>query len=216
MSFEEQRRKMVELLRSETKERLDEAILKALGRVERHRFVNEIDVELAYANHAMAIGEGQTISQPLIVALMTQALNMKGGEKVLEIGTGSGYQAAVLAELNTNVYTIERIHTLYTRAEKMFTELGYQNIHQMHGDGSLGWKEKAPFDRIIVTAAAPKEPEVLFQQLCRGGRMVVPVGGRNLQKLHVVIKGDDYSMIVKRGSGCVFVPLIGADGWEDN
>ncbi len=165
----------------------DPRVLYAIFKVERHLFVPKDLQTFAYADQPLPIGEGQTISQPYIVALMTELLELKGGEKVLEIGTGSGYQAAILAELAKEVYTIEIIETLATSAKKLLLQLGYQNIMVKAGDGYLGWPEVAPFDAIIVTAAPDHIPKPLIEQLKEGGRMVVPVGTYS-QELKKIVK----------------------------
>ena len=162
-------------------------VLSALLKVERHRFVPEENLNSAYSDQPLPIGEGQTISQPYIVALMTELLDLKGDEKVLEIGTGSGYQAAILAELSKEVYTIEIIESLASMSKKRLSELGYQNIQVKAGDGYLGWPEFAPFDAIIVTAAPDHIPKPLIEQLKEGGRMVVPVG-THTQELKKIVK----------------------------
>ena len=162
----------------------------------------------------MPIGKGQTISQPYIVAYMTEALELTGKEKTLEIGTGSGYQAAILAELSKTVYTVERIGTHFETARQLLREMGYENIQFKVDDGTLGWEESAPYDAIIVTAAAPHIPEPLFEQLAEGGRLVIPVGDRISQELiKITKKGKERH---KRSLGGVrFVSLIGAHGWRD-
>ena len=165
----------------------DPRVLAALLKVERHRFVPEKYLDSAYSDQPLPIGEGQTISQPYIVGLMTELLELKGNEKVLEIGTGSGYQAAILAELAKEVYTIEIIESLASTAEKRLSELGYQNVRLKAGDGYLGWPEAAPFDAIIVTAAPDHIPKPLIEQLKEGGRMVVPVGSHT-QELRKIVK----------------------------
>ena len=184
--FKTMRDKMVE---SQIKARgvKDPHVLSALLKVERHRFVPEKYLDSAYSDQPLPIGEGQTISQPYIVALMTELLELKGGEKVLEIGTGSGYQAAILAELAKEIYTIEIIEPLASRARERLSELGYQNVKVKAGDGYLGWPEAAPFDAIIVTAAPDHIPKPLIDQLTEGGRMVVPVGTYT-QELMKIIK----------------------------
>jgi protein-L-isoaspartate(D-aspartate) O-methyltransferase len=184
----------------------DKRVLEAMRKVERHRFVPKEIQRLAYDDTPLPIGSGQTISQPYIVALMTQALQLKGKEKVLEIGTGSGYQAAVLAELAGEVYTIEILPELTRRAEKLLKELGYKNIKVKCGDGNLGWQEAAPFEGIMVTCAAAEIPPHLIAQLAEGGRMVIPVGTRYQElKLLVKTKGklEQTNIIPVR-----FVPMI--------
>ncbi len=168
----------------------DERVIKALREVKRHQFVPEQHRHLSYEDHPLAIGLGQTISQPYIVALMTENLDLNGEEKVLEVGTGSGYQAAILAELSKEVYTIEIKEDLANRSRQILQDLGYQNVHVRHGDGFLGWPEQAPFDAIIVTCAPEKIPEPLLAQLKEGGRLIIPVGD-TYQQLKLVIKQDN-------------------------
>jgi len=189
-----------------------EKVLAAMGKVPRHLFVPSESVRYAYEDRPLSIGEGQTISQPYMVALMTACLELKGGEKVLEIGTGSGYQTAILAEIAAMVFTIERHSKLLSMAKEVLDKLGYQNFEAEVGDGSLGWEEKAPFDSIMVTAAAPEVPPKLIEQLAQGGRLVIPVGHYGFQKLVKITKKDKR---LKRESitGCTFVPLIGEQGW---
>lgn len=168
----------------------DRRVLEAMRKVERHRFIPFIYRHLAYEDMPVPIGEGQTISQPYIVALMTELLELKGKEKVLEIGTGSGYQAAILAELAKDVYTIEILPKLANRAQKLLSELGYKNIRVKCGDGNFGWPEFAAFDAIIVTCAAKEIPQPLIEQLAEGGRMVIPQGEKYQElKLLVKVKG---------------------------
>jgi protein-L-isoaspartate(D-aspartate) O-methyltransferase len=186
----------------------DYRVLAAIGRVPRERFVGPGQEAQAYEDRALAIDCDQTISQPYIVALMTQALELAGDEKVLEIGTGSGYQTAILAELAASVVSIERHPLLARRAAGVLNDLGYQNIHLVIGDGSSGWAEEAPYDRIIVTAAASKVPDVLFDQLVEGGLLVIPVGDADSQTLEVVRKVHGQPQATPL-SGCRFVPLVG-------
>jgi len=193
----------------------DPRVISAMLKVPRHLFAEGAMEAQAYADHALPIGEGQTISQPYMVAIMTQLLALKGDEKVLEIGTGSGYQAAVLAELCRKVCTVERIGALATRARATLDRLGYDNVAVRTFDGTYGWKDEAPFDGIVVTAASPEIPQPLFEQLKTGGRLVVPVGDRWLQTLTVVTKNPDGAMDITRSIGCVFVPLLGAYGFRD-
>jgi len=167
----------------------------------------------AYDDSALPIGEGQTISQPYMVAVMTELLALHGTEKVLEIGTGSGYQAAVLAELVKEVYTVERITVLAKRAEGRYRELGYDNIHVKVADGTLGWPDAAPFDRIIITAGTPKVPEPLLQQLADQGMLIAPVGDRFSQQIIKVRKIGE-KVVEEYHTPCVFVPLIGEYGWK--
>jgi protein-L-isoaspartate(D-aspartate) O-methyltransferase len=194
----------------------DERVLEAMRKVPRHLFVPENLRGSAYHDGPLSIGEGQTISQPYMVALMTECLGLKGGEKVLEIGTGSGYQTAVLAELAEHVYSIERVPILLEKAQQVLTDLGYETITFFkEGDGTFGWPEESPFDGIIVTAGAPDISPILVQQLNDGGVLVVPVGSRYSQTLYKVTKKGD--MIEKEERTlCVFVPLIGKYGWKQN
>lgn len=187
----------------------DERLLEAFYRVPRHRFVPESSAAEAYGDHPLPIGEGQTISQPYIVALMTEALQLKGGEKVLEIGTGSGYQTAILAELAGEVFSIERISSLAERARSLLGELGYLGkVRLAVGDGCRGWPEEAPFDAVIVTAGAEKVPPALLEQLAEGGRMVIPVGpqlwGQSLELYTKTRKSIEKQQLC----GCRFVPLL--------
>lgn len=193
----------------------DPRVLEAMRRIPRHQFVSPEYQSEAYEDRPLPIGEGQTISQPYMVAIMTQSLDLKGSEKVLEIGTGSGYQTALLAELAKSVYTIERIPSLAARAEKVLREMGYQNIFFRTGDGTRGWPEEAPFDGIIVTAGAPEVPRTLRSQLADGGRLVIPVGPRYSQMLYKVIR-QGHQFIEEDITGCVFVPLLGAFGWRED
>ncbi len=210
-NFEELRRRMV---KTQIKMRgvKDPRVLQAMLKVPRHLFVPEEYRNHAYNDYPLPIGYGQTISQPYIVAAMTELLDLKGDEKVLEIGTGSGYQTALLAELAGEVYTVERIPQLLERAKQVLSSLGYTNIYFKLADGTLGWPENAPFDRIMVTAAAPDLPQPLIDQLAEGGIMVIPVGSRYLQTLKVVVKTGD-KLRIKRVMECTFVPLIGEYGY---
>jgi protein-L-isoaspartate(D-aspartate) O-methyltransferase len=191
----------------------DEAVLLAMRTVPRHLFVDDAMYSCAYGDHPLPIGSGQTISQPYIVALMTQALQLKSTDKVLEIGTGSGYQAAILSRICERVYTIERIDSLLVRARKIFDKLHYHNIISRIDDGTTGWASEAPFDGIIVTAGGPKIPEPLLEQLADPGRMVIPVGDQYVQDLRLVEKKDgtvtDHVIEHVR-----FVSLIGVHGWS--
>ncbi|MEW6567352.1 MAG: protein-L-isoaspartate(D-aspartate) O-methyltransferase [Chloroflexota bacterium] len=186
----------------------DEAVIEVMGRVPRHRFVPEAYLDQAYANHPLPIGYGQTISQPYIVALMTQELNVAAGDRVLEIGTGSGYQAAVLAELGVEVFTMEIIEPLADAAAERLEQLGYTSVHVRHGDGYYGWPEEAPFDAIIVTAAPDHVPPPLLAQLRVGGVMVIPVGpvGAYQELWCITRTGEDAYKSVSLG-GVSFVPL---------
>jgi protein-L-isoaspartate(D-aspartate) O-methyltransferase len=192
----------------------DPRVLAAMRKVPRHEFLPEAIRSQAYGDHALPIGEGQTISQPYMVALMTELMELKGTERVLEIGTGSGYQAAVLAELCEKVFTVERVKTLADRARQNLDHLGYRNVGMKVYDGTYGWKEMAPFDAIIVTAAAPDVPQALIDQLKEGGRLVIPVGERFTQILVKVIKTATGTR-QETSVPCVFVPLIGNHGWKE-
>jgi protein-L-isoaspartate(D-aspartate) O-methyltransferase len=191
----------------------DERVLNAMKKVPRHLFIDESIQYMAYDDMALSIGKGQTISQPYMVAVMTELLELKGNEKVLEIGTGSGYQAAILAELAKDVYTVERVALLANRTEERFHSLGYNNIHIKVGDGTLGWSEEAPFDRIIITAGTPRIPEPLIEQLFEGGIIIAPVGDRFSQQLLKVRKSKG-KLLEDYHTPCVFVPLIGEHGWK--
>jgi protein-L-isoaspartate(D-aspartate) O-methyltransferase len=186
---------------------LSEAVMAVMARVPRHRFVPSLQQVFAYENRALPIGEGQTISQPFLVALMTDLLDPKPGDNVLEVGTGSGYQAAVLAELVARVYTIEIVEPLGRRAMQLLNELGYRNIEVRIGDGYNGWPEAAPFDSIVVTAAPTKIPTPLIDQLKRGGRMVIPGGSPDLQFLLLVEKQPDGTTTTRRTLPVRFVPF---------
>ena len=191
----------------------DERVLGALGQVPRDRFVPEENRAEAWANAALPIGAGQTISQPFVVALMTEALALRGPERVLEIGTGSGYQTAILAELAAEVVSVERHAELAAGAERLLRELGYRNVAVHVGDGTAGWADAAPYDRIIVTAAGPRVPPPLLAQLrADGGRMVIPVGEPHDQHLVVVDRDGDQTRETSLGP-VRFVPLIGRAGW---
>lgn len=192
----------------------DPRVLTAMGRVPRHRFVEEALAGRAYGDYPLPIGEKQTISQPYMVALMTQALELGGGERVLEVGTGSGYQTAILAELAGKVYSVERIRALADRARAILEELGYYNVLIRVGDGTLGWREEAPFDAVLVTAAAPEVPAPLVEQLKPGGRLVIPVGGTTAQVLKSLVKDADGTVRESELVGCVFVKLVGEQGWQ--
>jgi protein-L-isoaspartate(D-aspartate) O-methyltransferase len=205
-----------EMVRTQLEERgiRDARVLDAMTRVPRHRFVDPALQSRAYGDHALPIGAGQTISQPYMVALMTEALQLSGGEKVLEIGTGSGYQTAVLAEFTQRLFTIERSPELARAAAAKLRELHYGNVIVKTGDGTLGWPEHAPYDRIVVTAGAPEIPPTLFAQLAPGGILVIPVGDREVQTLEVMVKKGDGEALSKRLIECAFVPLLGQEGWS--
>lgn len=192
----------------------DDRVLAAMRKVPRHEFLHEAIRGMAYADIALPIGEGQTMSQPYMVALMTELLGLTGTERVLEIGTGSGYQAAVLAELCAKVYTVERIKTIAEKARAALDRLGYKSVAIKVYDGTYGWKEMAPFDAIMVTAGSPGIPAPLVEQLRIGGRMVIPVGERYGQELVKVVKTAE-GVITERSIPCVFVPLIGNHGWKE-
>lgn len=191
----------------------DQRVINALLKVPRHRFLDEALWPQAYEDHPMPIGEKQTISQPYIVAFMTEMLEVKGSERILEIGTGSGYQTAILAELAEQVYTIERIPSIAKRARKVFDLLQYRNIVATIGDGTVGWKEHSPYDGIIVTAASPATPEPLLAQLTEGGRLVIPIGGEFTQELKVYVKKEKGFREEDFG-GVRFVKLVGEHGWK--
>ncbi len=213
MKYEQERFTMVE---DQLKARgiNDERVLDAMGNIPRHMFVTEELKGRAYNDGALPIGDGQTISQPYMVAVMTELLKMEGVGKVLEIGTGSGYQTAVLSMLASEVYTVERIHAIASRAEARLMALGYLNVKTYMADGTIGLPSEAPFDGIIVTAGSPSIPEQYIEQLKPGGRLVIPVGTRNAQILHQVLKTQD-GIIESKSTPCVFVPLIGQEGWDE-
>jgi len=212
MDFPKARQKMVEeqIIGRGIK---DPRVIAAIRKVPRHLFVEEALQSQAYSDHPLPIGEKQTISQPYMVALMTEALRLTGKEKVLEVGAGSGYQTAVLAELAERVFSIERIRTLAIRARTLLFELNYLNVEIKISDGTYGWAEEAPYDAIIVTAGAPDIPVPLSDQLAVGGRMVIPIGDAYVQDLIRVIKTEGGIKKEDLG-GCRFVKLIGRYGWE--
>jgi protein-L-isoaspartate(D-aspartate) O-methyltransferase len=191
----------------------DQRVLEAMRKVPRHLFVSEALQDQAFGDFPLPIGEGQTISQPFIVAEMTQALDLTQNDRVLEIGTGSGYQTAILAELAYRVYTIERVRKLFIGARKILDQLHYHNVVAKCSDGTLGWAEESPFDAIIVTAGAPEVPGTLVEQLQEGGRLVIPVGGRLSQTLLKIERREDGIRKTNLG-GCRFVKLIGNHGWK--
>lgn len=192
----------------------DPRVIAAMKKVPRHLFVEEALQSQAYSDHPLPIGEKQTISQPYMVALMTEALQLNGREKVLEIGAGSGYQAAILAELAAKVFSIERIRSLAIKARKLLYELGYFNVEIRVSDGTYGWLEESPFDGIIVTAGSPDIPQPLIDQLAMGGRLVIPVGDAYVQDLIRVTQTEEGIRREDLG-GCRFVKLIGKYGWEN-
>ena len=191
----------------------DPRVLAVMRRVPRHLFVEEALRDRAYGDHPLPIGDGQTISQPFMVGRMTELLRLSGTEKVLEIGTGSGYQAAVLSELCARVCTVERIPRLAKRARELLELLGYSNVWVRVANGTLGWPDEAPFDRILVTAGGPHVPPPLFEQLAEGGSMVMPVGQTTTQVLQVIEKRSG-EMQTTEHSGCVFVKLVGKYAWD--
>jgi protein-L-isoaspartate(D-aspartate) O-methyltransferase len=192
----------------------DPLVLKAMEKVPREAFVPEDLRESAYGDNPLPIGEGQTISQPYIVALMTQALELKGSENVLEIGTGSGYQAAVLAEIVKELYTVERVAPLSEKAQQILEKLGYENIHSKIFNGTLGWPEHSPYDAIMVTAGAPEIPGSLIEQIGEGGRLVIPVGDRLGQDLLKIRKTRGKTVTEDLGA-VRFVNLVGEYGWKE-
>jgi len=211
MNFEKAQEEMI---RNQIKGRgiRDKRVLSAMSSIPREKFVLEGEENNAYLDCPLPIGMGQTISQPFMVALMTQCLSLKGSETVLEVGTGSGYQAAILSKLAKMVYTIERFSALADRAEKIFKELEIKNVKVIVGDGSKGLEEYSPYDGIIVTAGSPEIPGSLIEQLNEKGRIVIPVGNSFSQDLLLGIKEKDKLKISNYG-GCVFVPLVGKYGW---
>jgi len=192
----------------------DPRVLAAMAKVERHRFVEEALQDRAYEDRPLPIGERQTISQPFMVGLMTQALELSGDERVLEVGTGCGYQTAVLAELAANVFSIERISKLASEARRLLDRLSYANVAIRVGDGSLGWAEEVPFDAILVTAGTPQIPRPLVGQLREGGRLVFPIGEEELQTL-VRIRKEETGLREEYFGDCRFVKLVGRYGWEN-
>ena len=201
------------LIRDLSHEISDKAVLEAMARVPREAFVPQDLYYSAYEDRPLSIGFGQTISQPFIVALMIQALQLKGDEKVLELGTGSGYEAAILAELVKHVVTVEIIPELAESAERVLRKLGYSNIEAHIAGKTLGWPEGAPYDAIIVSAGAPSVPQILLDQLSWAGRLVIPVGSRWEQQLTKVTKRRKGNKVESLG-GCYFVPLIGEGAWD--
>lgn len=206
-------RSLVDLVREQGIQ--DPRILNVLGRVPRENFVPPSERASAADDRALPIGLKQTISQPFIVAVMTLELALTGVERVLEIGTGSGYQTAILAELAGSIFTVERYPVLSLRARGILDGLGYTNIHFRVGDGSLGWSEEAPFDRILLTAAAPAVPPTLFAQLVEGGLIVAPIGAADDQKI-VVVRKEAGVAVPRDVLACRFVPLIGEEGWPES
>ncbi|MFC1942089.1 protein-L-isoaspartate(D-aspartate) O-methyltransferase [Chloroflexota bacterium] len=211
MDFEAAKARLIAKLGTEIR---DKRVLDAMSRIPRELFVPMEIRRHAYEDRPLPIGMEQTISQPYIIALMTEALKLTGNEKVLEVGTGSGYQAAILAELSLKVVTVERLPALAETARHTLDSLGYTNVEIHNADETLGWKNDAPYDAIIVTAAAPNIPNGLLAQLIIGGRMVIPVGSRNVQELCKVTRRQDNNSVQNLG-GCRFVSLIGKDAWEE-
>jgi protein-L-isoaspartate(D-aspartate) O-methyltransferase len=213
IKYERQREEMVSR-QIEARGVTEPKVLAAMRKVPRHLFVSEALMDQAYGDFPLPIGEQQTISQPYIVAEMTQALQPGKEDRILEIGTGSGYQAAILAEIVFRVYTIERIHSLLVKTRKLFDKLHYYNIVTKYSDGTSGWADESPFDGIIVTAGAPAIPKPLVNQLAAGGRMVIPVGDQYSQEL-IKIYRDEQGIHQTNLGGCRFVKLMGEHGWRD-
>ena len=211
---------MYEIERSELIEKLrnkgisDRDVLSAMNKVERHLFIPDIMKQHAYEDTALPIGSGQTISQPYTVAFMTQALKLTPGKKVLEIGTGSGYQAAVLLQLGMKVFSIERQEKIFFQTRKLFDNMKLRALLRL-GDGTIGWNEYAPFDGIIVKAGGPKIPMNLTKQLAVGGKMVIPVGDKSKQSLMIITKADENTLDAEEVPNFAFVPLIGKNGWNE-
>ncbi|MCE5304625.1 protein-L-isoaspartate(D-aspartate) O-methyltransferase [bacterium] len=213
MDFSAQKENLIsELLEKGIK---DERILQAIRKIPREIFIPDEYLEHSYDDAALPIGWGQTISQPYTIAYMTEMLGIESGMKVLEIGTGSGYHACVLCELGASVFSIERILQLYELAKSNFEKLGY-TVHQKFGDGSVGWKEEAPFDRIIVPASAPRIPSILINQLKIGCSMIIPVGSRDIQTMHLITRSSETEYEDRKLQTFKFVPLIGTGGWEES
>jgi len=211
MDFEAMRAELISHLRTEIR---DERVLAAMARIPRERFVPPEEQHLAYEDRPLPIGFDQTISQPLIIALMTEALELTGNEKVLEVGTGSGYQAAILAKLARLVITTERLSPLAEAAKRVLDSLGYTNIEVHLAEETLGWQKGAPYNAIMVTAGAPRVSADLLAQLAIGGRMVIPVGSRYVQELYKITRHRKKNIVENLG-GCRFVSLIGKDAWEE-
>lgn len=212
MDFIAARARLIQHLSTEIQ---DKRVLAAMAKILRERFVPPEMRHMAYEDRPLPIGHEQTISQPFIVAMMTQALELGGGEKVLEIGTGSGYQTAILAELARQVVTVERLPELSRAAKRVLDSLGYRNIEMHPAEADpLGWPAGAPYDAIVVTAGAPKIPPELLAQLTMGGRLVIPVGSRHMQELYKITRQEKKNIVQDLG-GCHFVSLIGKDAWEE-
>jgi len=213
MDFAIARRRMVER-QIRARGVSDPLVIDAMLTIPRHLFVEEALQNQAYSDYPLPIGEKQTISQPFMVGYMTAALRLRGGEKVLEIGTGSGYQAAVLARIAGRVFTIERIPELARRARRIFDSLGMTNINLKVCDGTVGWMEEGPFDALLVTAGAPAVPEEYYSQLAVGGRLVIPVGGQGGQTLKRIVRTSEVDFEEESLLDCRFVPLLGKHGWN--
>ncbi len=207
-----ERQQLIDLIRK--KGIADENVLDAMNKVERHLFVPQIVKQHAYRDTALPIGQGQTISQPYTVAFMTQELHCKKDDQILEIGTGSGYQAAILLEMGCRVYSIERNYDIYNTTLKLFDELNLRAALRC-SDGTIGWEEYSPFNGIIVTAGSPSIPERLIKQLKIGGKMVIPIGDKSTQVLHVIFKKSEEEIEIKKFPNFAFVPLIGIEGWKE-
>ncbi|MCD6526391.1 MAG: protein-L-isoaspartate(D-aspartate) O-methyltransferase [Desulfuromonas sp.] len=192
----------------------DQNVISVMEQIPRHLFVEEALQSQAYTDYALPIGDKQTISQPYMVAVMSEALQLKGGERVLEVGTGSGYQAAVLSKLVAHVYSVERIANLARRARRILDQIGCSNVHIRVSDGTSGWSDQAPFDGIIVTAGAPQVPDCYREQLAIGGRLVIPVGGADYQVLKRITRIEEDRYDEEDLLECRFVPLIGQHGWS--
>jgi protein-L-isoaspartate(D-aspartate) O-methyltransferase len=216
MPPDEQARRRHAMVEAQLRQRdiVDERVLRAMDAVPRELFVEEPERDRAYDDAALPIREGQTISQPYMVARICEALQLRGEERVLDVGTGSGYQAAVLAELAAEIHTIERIPELAERARERLAEAGYDRVHVHVGDGTLGLPEHAPFDGIAVAAAAPGFPQTLYEQLKPRGRLVVPVGGARGQRLEVAVRSPEGPAVI-HSVPCRFVPLVGAEGFGE-
>ena len=211
MDFEAMRAELIDHLRTEIR---DERVLAAMARIPRERFVPPEEQQLAYEDRPLPIGFDQTISQPLIIALMTEALELTGSEKVLEVGTGSGYQAAILAKLARLVITTERVPPLAEAAKRVLDSLGYTNVEVHLAEETLGWQKEAPYNAIMVTAGAPRVSADLLAQLAIGGRMVIPVGSRYVQELYKITRHRNKNTVETLG-GCRFVSLVGRDAWDE-
>ena len=209
--YEDKREDLIEVLKG--RGITDENVLRAFLKVERHLFVPEIIKAHAYSDVALPIGQEQTISQPYTVAFMTQALELEGRSKILEIGTGSGFQAAILVQMGMKVFSIERNYEIHQKTQKLYDSLGIRAA-LIYGDGTLGWQDSAPYDRIIVTAGGPEVPKRLLKQLAVGGKMVIPVGDRNSQTMQIISKISEDEFSTKEVPNFKFVPLIGKEGWK--